>query len=415
MALPNVNITKQAGGLGRRAPSQDMVSGLVMNGISVTSGAQTGTVYVFNQLKDAEDLGLTADYDDTNSVLVHYHIKEFFRMNDSGKLWLLLLPQTASGNPLTIDKMVDKSNSDYAKKLLVEAQGEIRQLGVAMNPGTGYSSTNTNGLDDTVESAISKAQALVDEENAQHRPVQIALEGRDFDESASPVLNLRDLSSDAKNVSVTIAQDKAIGDDKSRYSEHAALGTLLGTISLANVHENIGWLQRFDIQDVATSSFVKAGLSSNKLVSSYTDTDLDSFNTNGYIFPLRYTGIDGVYFNDSHTCIEVSSDFAYIENNRTIDKAVRRVREALLPKLKGPLYVDPDSGQLSQEVTKAFEADAGEALNGMLQDEELSGKDEYVDPDQDVLATSKLEVNIALIPVGVGRQIDVIIGFDNPA
>lgn len=412
MARPDVTITKTAGGLGRREPSLDMVCGLVMNGLSVGGGAQTGTIYELKSTKQAEDLGLTSSYDDSNSVLVHYHIKEFFRMNPDGKLWLMLTPQTSGGNPLTIDKMADKAN-DYAKKLLVQAGGEIRQIGIAMNPGSGYTSANTSGIDDTVDSAVAKAQALVDEEINKHRPVEVMLEGRAFSGNPGSTVDLRGKS--AQNVSVTIAQDQEVANAKSRYSEHAALGTLLGTVSRAAVHQNIGWVQKFDLADAATSSFIKPGLSDNSALSTFTDTNLDTLDTKGYIFPVTHTGIDGLYWVDSHTATSVSSDFAYIENNRTIHKAIRLVRGAILPKLKGPLYVDQSTGELSPEVIKSFQSDAGEALGVMDQNDELSGHSEFVDPTQDVLATSKVIVGVTLIPAGVARTIELEIGFDNPA
>lgn len=411
MTRPDITVTKTAGGLGRRQPSQDMISGLVMNGKAVSGGAQLDTPYKLRSTKQAEDLGLTADYDDSESLLVHYHIKEFFRMNPSGVLWLMLVAQTASSNPLTIDKIVDKSN-DYAKKLLVEANGEIRQLGVAMNPGSGYSASATNGIDTTVENAIPKAQALVDEELTKHRPVEVILEGRKLGD-APTALDLR--SQSAQNVSVIVAQDLDKGNEKSRYNDHAALGTALGTISDAKVSENIGWVQKFNIQDKATGDFLKPGTSGNIAMSTLTDTNLDTLYQKGYIYAQSHTGLSGIYWIDSHTCTKVSSDFAYIENNRTIHKAIRLVRGALLPRLKGPVDVDPSSGTLSPEVVKSFQADAGDALGIMDQRDELSGHSEFVDPEQDVLATSKVLVGVTLIPVGVAREIEIEIGFDNPA
>jgi hypothetical protein len=51
----------------------------------------------------------------------------------------------------------------------------------------------------------------------------------------------------------------------------------------------------------------------------------------------------------------------------------------------------------------------------MDQRDELSGHSEFVDPEQDVLATSKVVVGVTLIPVGVAREIEIEIGFDNPA
>ena len=47
-------------------------------------------------------------------------------------------------------------------------------------------------------------------------------------------------------------------------------------------------------------------------------------------------GYEGTFWNDSYTCILQNSDYAYIENNRTIDKAVRNLYVTYLPDLNGP-------------------------------------------------------------------------------
>lgn len=51
----------------------------------------------------------------------------------------------------------------------------------------------------------------------------------------------------------------------------------------------------------------------------------------------------------------------------------------------------------------------------MQTDGDLSGGiDTYVDPSQNVLATSNLNVAITAVPVPIGRQITINLGFSNP-
>jgi hypothetical protein len=51
----------------------------------------------------------------------------------------------------------------------------------------------------------------------------------------------------------------------------------------------------------------------------------------------------------------------------------------------------------------------------MVADGDISGGvDAYVDPAQDVLSTSKIEVLLTFVPVAINRKITLKIGFDNP-
>ena len=117
------------------------------------------------------------------------------------------------------------------------------------------------------------------------------------------------------------------------------------------------------------------------------------------------------YFNDSHTLDVLTSDYAYIENNRTIDKAIRGIRRNLLPYLSSPLDVDASTGKLDNGTVKFLEATAGDALTDMEKAGELSGYSVGIDADQNVLATSEVEIVIKNVPKGVMRKVKVKIGF----
>ena len=119
----------------------------------------------------------------------------------------------------------------------------------------------------------------------------------------------------------------------------------------------------------------------------------------------------GTFFNDSFTATALTSDYAYLENNRTIDKAIRSINRVLLPKVSGPAYVEPESGKLDFSTIKSLEALADDMLSQMKKDSELSGYKVSINPNQQVLRTSKLEVVIKLVPVGTLREIIVKIGL----
>jgi len=129
--LNDVNISKTRGGLGRREPSTDMVSGLIASGVAVVGGAQLDTHYKLVEVKEAEDLGLDAAYDTANTILVYEHIKEFFRLNPDGELHIMLKAQAD-----TFVNLVDAIPT-----LQDAADGAINQVAVAYNPSVAVADT----------------------------------------------------------------------------------------------------------------------------------------------------------------------------------------------------------------------------------------------------------------------------------
>lgn len=412
MGIPNVTINKRNGALGRRNPNADGVCGLVTTGVAVVGAGKLvlNTVYPLRSQRDATAIGVDEAYDSTNKVLVYHHIDRFFKRNPDGTLYLLVAAQTNK-----LSDLADLSKQ-FAKKILAQAQGLIKFIAISHNPATGASApTLLNGLDSDVFLAVANAQALYTEEFSAFRYASFLIEGRSFNGTAAAAKDLRTLN--APNVSVTIAADASISNADTLYNGYAAVGDVLGLISKAAVSQNIGeFTASFNLNDTGRGLFTTAGLSSNQAISNYADADLNALNDKGYIFPTAIAGLDGFYLNDSHTASALANnDYAYIENNRTIEKAIFLVRQSLLPKVKSRVRVDPDTGNLQDEDRKALEATGKKALEGMEADGDLSGGiDCYVDPEQDVLSTSMINVEVSFIPVSIARQITVSIGFLNP-
>lgn len=397
------NITRGEGGLGRRQPSKDMVSGIMFGGIAPSGLALDTTSTELKRIEDAEDLGITESYDSSNNILVWYHIKEFFRMNSSGSLYIRITAQATN----TMTKMCDKDNTHVAS-LLKDAKGDIRQWGVVLNPLTTYTATKTGGLDSDVALAVAKAQLLANSEFALKRPSQAVIEGRDFNGTAASAADLRGLNS--PDVHVTILQDKDIAEGHAIHNAHAAVGTTLGAISYASVHENIGWPQKFNLSDTLTGAFVNPSFSSKKDVSDY-EADFDTLTTKGYMFGATYSGKAGVYFYDMPTCTVITSDYAWGNDRRVINKAVRLAYDALFPRQNSPLFLDATTGQMDMSTAKSFEADAEQGMDEMLQKGEISGADAFVDQTQDVRTEGKVFTKVAVVNIATGRTLEVEIGL----
>jgi len=377
--LNDVVINKLSGGLGRRNPEQDMVSGLLFDAAATPQFA-SDKVERLASLDDAENLGITSDYD-TPVQSVYYQIQQFFRMNPSGDLYIM--KTTASSYEEIAGKALDMQE---------KANGNIRQMAIIYSGATTFVQT---------QAAVAKAQSQAALAYNDFMPFEVILEGKGF--KASVATSLAGLN--AENVSVVIAMD---AEKATNYKNSAAVGLALGAISKSKVSENIAWIEKFNLTG---EGFAKAGFVGGEEIK--TLGTLSDLNEKRYIFVKTHTGLPGVYFNDSHTCTTGTSDFAYVENNRTINKATRLMRTALLPKLASPVLVDID-GKLPQSVSKSFEGLCRSALEAMVANQEVSDFDVYVDPKQNILATSELKVKAEITPIGTARKIMVDLGFKNP-
>lgn len=402
-----LNIEKTNGNLGRTASNTDMVSAIVMNGV-VTSNLTLDTVYELRSVEDAEALGLNADYDDTNNVLVYHHIQRAFLRNPSIILHIMLVAQS-----VTLTQMVDK-DQEYLAKLLREKNGEIVQWAVARNPEIGFTPTLISGLDEDVVNAVPKAQELLTFEETQFRFSDGFIEGRSFNGTATNALDLRTLNSDG--VSVVIGADTNISKAKAIYNGYAAVGDVLGLCSLVEVSQNIGELAvEFNLTDANNEAFIVAGLSSNKPMSEYSGTSIETLNSKGYIFGEATPGTAGYWLNDGHNCVVNTSDFAYKEGSRTIKKAIKLARTALLPRIKRRIPVDTNTGFISKPEAKDLESIIETSIAVMQSDGDISGGIRaWVNPEQNVLSTSKFECELTFVPVAIGRAITLKIGFNNP-
>lgn len=389
MALPNITVNRGQGGLGRPLASKDHISGFIMpyTNADLPSGFATDdrTKIVYS-LEEAEALGITEAGATTD--ILWYHIDQFFKNQPKGKLYIYLIDDTS------IDY-------DEIEELQLFAEGEIRQVAY-YDGGTAFATANLNTL-----------QTSCDNLESDDTPLSV-IYAADF-EAEADIAGLDDLRAlSNKNVSVCIGEDGAGAGATLRASKSQSItciGALLGAVSFAKVHENIGWVDKFNMVD--GSEFDEPALAittATVLTKTQSKSSLDSLHDKGYIFMRKHVGIDGTYFSGSPTAIAVTSDYAYIENNRTIDKAIRNVRTFMLPNINAPLYVNAD-GTLTEDVIAQFKNDASRALGQMEIDGELSAYAVTINPAQDVLTTSKITLSMVLVPVGVAREIEINIGF----
>lgn len=410
---PKLIVEKLNGGLGRRNSTNDMLTGVVMNAVETNTTMELGKVYTFLTITEVEDLGITAEYDQVNSVLVYERLKRLFLHNPSITLYVMFVAQE-----VTLTDMADKSK-DYLAKVLRSEKGKIVQAMIARNPDEDYVPTIETGLDKDSIDAIYKLQELSDFEWDKDRYCEFFVEGRSFSGASSTLLDLRTLTNACPDVSVVLFADNDISKRNTLYNGYAAVEDFVGMLSKAAVSQNCGELsEEFNLTNVANKIFLNPGLSSGAHIDTFSDEALDQINSSGYIiagYEDDVDGVSGVYITDTHTCDKLDSDFAYVENNRTIKKAIKLCKSKVKPRIKARIYVDEDTGQIAPDVAKDIEKDVKTALRQLQGSGDISGGiDAYVDPAQNVLATSELIILATFIPVAIGRKITLKIGFKNP-
>ena len=312
----------------------------------------------------------------------HYHISEYFRLQPKGNLY--------------VGVFASSTNFQEISAVQTFAQGTIRQLAVYKN-----------GSFATGDLSLINTEIVTNNDN-KHKPMS-ALYAGDLAHLTDLTTDLNSLS--ANKVSAIVSQD---GGALGAYLYHyfgksiTTLGAALGAVSLASVHESIEWRSKFNISngyECDTPAFADS-----TLVSTVSQNQLDQLDAYRYVFLIKNIGFSGSYFNSSHTAVSVTSDYAYIENNRTIDKAIRGVYSSLLPALGAPIVLNGD-GTLTDESISYFTSLAELNLREMARNTELSDFAVIINSTQNVLSTNTLVVAVELLPVGVARAITVNIGF----
>jgi len=322
----------------------------------------------------------------------HYHIAEFFRANPSGQLWVGFFPVPGT---YTFSEITT---------LQTAAAGNIRQVGI-FKDSAAYAIGDLTAIDGIIKIY----------NDAKHKPLS-ALYAADM-KAISDITTVADLSVlTANKVSSIIGQDggalgAALFLTTGKSVTH--LGVALGMLSASAVSEDFGEPAKFNISngtECDIPAFANGQLLSDPLLS---DSALDAIDSKRHIFGLRYVGYAGTYFNDNHTAITMASDYAYINDNRVIDKAIRGVYASLIPYLKSKLLKNAD-GTLANTTIAFLQGQALLTLHQMARDQDLgtvSDSDVYIDPTQNVTSTSLLIVNILLNENGIARNIQIPISF----
>lgn len=352
--------------------------GKYLNGATVST-VIVGTITVGSPTNWATGVGsLFAVY--------HYHVSEFFRMNPQGVLWIGIYAYDAVFTQI-------KTIQNYA-------QGAIRQM-MVYQTGTVFAGAQVTAIQAICDTLYSENQPLV----VVYNPDMTS-----FATVAAININLNAL--DSEMVSVNIGMDLTGNGNFIYQTVGGAVnsgGTELGCLSRALVSENIAWTGQFNV--ASGDEFDKVQFANGVAYLTTSTSALNTLNTYKYNF-LKKFGADyaGSYFNLDLTSTASTSDFARVRNNRTMQKATRQIRTAMLPYLNSPIELNED-GTLTQNVIQQFKALCERALDQMRSAGEISQRQVAIDSSQDILSTNTLTISVKIIPIGSAETIEINIGF----
>lgn len=404
--LPNVKIDFANGAIGASEPMDDGVTGLVCTAVAVTQTVNDktenvfalNTPYLITKLDELVSKGITSGEEDANATL-YKAVKEFYdEAPDGSKLWIMGVADT-----VTLADIVDKTK-DNAKKLLVAANGTIRTLAVKIKDKSAYTPTVTTGIDGTVRTAITNAQDLAEwATETLFAPVMVLLEGRHYTGNAETLVSNPINTGNNNRVGVVIG-------DTVKDSKGAAVGLLAGRIASIPVQRSVARVRTGSI--VATTMYI-GGVAAEL-------GNPETINDCGFICPRTFVGKGGYFWSDDKLAAEASDDYSLIPRRRVADKAYRITYTTLINEVAEEISVT-DDGKISAPVVKAIQTAVESAIvNNMTSRGNLGndpsdpndmGVECYINPDQNIVATSRLDVQVRIKPHGYSKYINVSLGF----
>lgn len=388
--LSGVKTEKLQGGLNRLATGTDnhiaIVCGSIPVGAIATAINNAGKGVVITAPYDAEVLGINESFDANNNCKLYEDIVEFFDFAPTATLYLF--------------NSIIKADL----KTFINQNKEVK--------GYGFN-VDFNSVAPNVVSAINEQKLIVNEFAAENRLIDFVVIGFDsLDDYSEDLYSLT-----APNVSVCVACSDASGIVR--------VGSALGMLAARKINENLGSVnienkplakrgtQDYPLTDEVKNRWVEAYLPNGETVDSIDKTVLNAIISKGYIVAAAYEGYSGFFFENSYTCIDRESDFAFIENNRTWNKAARIIRATLMPEVKGRVKKDPETGFIASTTVGRWTGLVNKALEKMVVADEISGFDIYINEKQIVTETAPAKVKASIVADGIVHEFEVAVGLTN--
>ena len=387
--MGSVTVNLANGQLGGTLQTNDGVCGLVMTG--ATEGDYTvGDCILVTGLDSLAAAGITA----AGNAFAYRQIKEFYDQAGAGaQLYLLLV-----ANTMAVDAMCDHTNANGAKKLLQFAGGKIKLLGIIPDDFTIDDFTVTNGINGSVYDAVNNMHVLAGDFFDMEHPFRCLIAGSCY--NGVPA-DLNDMTDGTNMNRVAIV----IGDTVSSATAPGAVGLALGRLASVPVQRKLSrvkdgpltnteaYLSTTALEDAAGAEATIAG--------------------KGFITWKTYPNLSGYFWSGDPMCTANADDYHMLARGRVIDKAHILAYSVFVQEVDDEVPVNAD-GTIDAGFAKWLQQQIVNTINTtMVANKEVSSVSCFIDPAQDIVTTSILNVVLKIRPVAYASDIVISLGFES--
>jgi len=378
MSVPKVTLLYTNGNLLQDVGDIDGVGAII--GTGTTAGLLNKPKTVFN-LDDAIAQGFTllAEPD------MYRHLKEFYSEVSGNKELKIMIV----ANTVTLTQMADNTNSTNGAKVLTnEFPGKVRLLAIYRKPVSGYTGGSAF-IDADVVAAVPNAKAFCDARLAENAPLRFIIEGRVQNPAAENTFTPNTTTAG----SVCVVLGGTLNDGS------ASVGLMLGRAVKYPAHIKIGKVANGPL----TASIIYIG---DKLIKDV--LNLVTLHGAGFISFLTYPNKAGYFFGIDRMCS--NDDFRLLAYGRIVDKVAVIAAAVFTEDLEGEVDVD-DNGKIATSDINHIEEKIKQQIQ-VAMGSQISGEPSiYINPDQNIISTSKLTVKGRVRPKGYKSFIDFEIGI----
>lgn len=367
---------------------------MVLSGVAVEGKIGLADPKVIYSLADAQALGIEEQGD---NAAAYRHIREFYQGyryisgSEVAELYIMLV-----ANTMTLSEMGDITEPSGAMKLIDYAGGRVRLLGLGRTPDAEYEPVVTDGIDADCLTALQKAHDLANTYATSQMPLRVLIEARSY--ANASIGNLKDLHEFSYNRAGLVLMGTSSDGSSS-------IGLVLGIAAALPVQRSIARVKNGLLP--ITQAYI--GDTAAELV-----TGVGTIHDKGYICVRQFPNRSGYFLTDDPMATASSDDYAFLARGRVIDKAHRIAYNTYVEEIGDDVEIDPSNGQLTEGyVAYLTQRITNNITLGMAS--EISGLSVHIDPNQNILATNKVVVTLKVIPVGYNKEIQVQLGFENPA
>ncbi len=391
--LPSITLIQGKGNTGGQLIGKEHICGLFSTLATLPSGfTLTDNVKEVFGIAQAEALGF-AKNSLTNGI-IWYHIDRFFKTSPNGTLWVGIYPVPVAPTTYDFIDVIDFQN---------KTGGNLRKIGVYY---TDAPLTTT-----LITSLNTQLTALF----SQYRQASAVFVG-DI-KGVSDVNSLPDLNAlTARRVYVHIGQDSS-NEGSALYLAQAvltrktvgAIGTLLGLLSIAPLGEHIGYVAKYNI--VIDAEFQSIGFGNGENWTAKTPSQLDALSDKNYGFFRKDPSgqITGAWVSDTYTATTRTDDYNDLQRNLVMDEICRAQYSVMFQELNGGLLLT-NQGKLKPETIGRLHAILLQVLLDFETKNyigEVKKEDVYINPNQIVATTSKVEFTTRAVPPTSLRKIEI--------